>query len=92
MQVWLFTSGLFQVPLLLKSFSEVQTNTPMVSILQSGILSWLNNGFPESTLTLQSFFFLLLLFVFFYLLCNVREEHGGSEHQVARGQCNTLSL
>lgn len=79
-----------RVPLLKRFVNAAERHlltAPMVSILQSGVLSWLKNGLPESTLTLGS-----KVFPFYYPLCHVREERGGSEHQTAKGQCNTLSL
>lgn len=79
-----------RVPLLKRFVNAAERHlltAPMVSILQSGVLSWLKNGLPESTLTLGS-----KVFPFYYPLCHVREECGGSEHQTAKGQCNTLSL
>lgn len=83
-----------RVPLLKRFVNTAERHlltAPMVSILQSGILSWLKNGLPESTLTLSCkvFFF---LFFFYYPLRNVGEEYDGSEHQTAKGQCNRLSL
>lgn len=58
-----------RVPLLKRFVNAAERHlltAPMVSIWQSGVLSWLKNGPPESTLTLGS-----KVFPFYHPLCHV---------------------